>query len=206
MSDGGNSETFNGNGSDFIYVDWAQCEQLPFASSPINSSGEPAERSADNLSIDLINFPALLGKGAFSVSAEVSLLHEPAELSDNAYICGIYAGNNNHVLFKLTSSNNVSAISKSGGVTAATTVSSNNVRGVSQRFTATFAASGLVTGYAGEASDSATQTADSWLEHDGTDDFSVGGYANNGALKLWGHMKDFKIWRENLTPDEVNTL
>jgi len=205
MSDGGNSETFNGNGSDFIYVDWAQCEQLPFASSPINSSGEPAERSADDLSIDINNLP-LNDKGALSVSAEISLLHEPAELTSNAYVWGIYLGNDDHLLFKFTTSNNISAISQSSGVSAITSVHSNNVRGVPQQFTVTFAKTGLVTTYVGSETDSATQHEDTWVNHTDSDVFSVGGYRNNGALKLWGHMKDFKIWREDFTPDEVNTL
>jgi hypothetical protein len=65
------SEIYAGDGTSGFYIWQAQGEELPFATSPIYTDASPVTRTADNLSIDADNYPLIQNPTTVSVEVDV---------------------------------------------------------------------------------------------------------------------------------------
>lgn len=190
-----------------MYIDFMMFEDLPFATSYIETAASPVTRSADIISVPFnYNFPTKT-KGNFTIACDVALLHEPSESLGDSYLFSVVNSTTNRILNLFTSSNNIRAFSEFDGVQLYTNLATTNTRLGAMSIVSVYDGDvGKITVHLDGNSSQVDNTEAKWAELNGSEVITIGGYTGSSSLNLNGYIKNFRIFDIALTEDEVKLL
>lgn len=182
-----------------------QVEANPFLSSYIPSNGVAAERRADVISILMEgNWPTKT-KGAVTVTCEASTLYEGTEITF-AYLFGVRISSTNSVLGRFLMEGYETLVTNDGVSVGVATPAIRHRNETIKLVNTLSSSSSSVSATVDGVLNAKPVTEDIWADIGEHTHISIGGYTNDPLAKLYGYIKNFRIYDVELTEDEVKLL